>query len=352
MEQSEKIKNIHGGDIYRNRVKLDFSVNINPFGIPEPVKEKLHQAVTDCTLYPDMECEQLRDAISKKTGIDKNYILCGNGASELFMAITRALSPRTCILPEPSFYGYRKALEAVECHTKPYPLKKDLGFCLDSEIKGYLEEDVDMLFLTNPNNPVGNGVSTSLLMDVLSWCKGKNITVVLDECFINFVQEEGIQSLLPELSKFDNLIIVQAFTKIYALPGLRLGTLFCSNFKTIEKIKKHLPEWNVSVFAQTAGVVALEQQDYVKRTVQLVKVERQFLKTELEKMGIKVYPSHANFLLLETEMPLYEKMLAEGILVRDCSNFEGLEKGFYRIGVKQRAENLQLLNAIIRFIKQ
>lgn len=346
MEITDEGKSVHGGDVYRNNVKLDFSVNINPFGLPEPVKESLLEGIEKCRLYPDMECEQLREAISKKTGVEKDAILCGNGASELFMAITHALRPDICVLPAPSFYGYQKALKAVGSRISYYPLKREHGFCMDEEIKAYLQEDVSMLFLTNPNNPVGNSISYAFLLKILEWCRDRDITVVLDECFIDFAEEEGVKSLLPELGRFENLILVQAFTKIYAMPGLRLGTLFCSNRTTLEKIRKHLPEWNVSVLAQQAGIVALKQQDYVKKSVEMVKQERRFLKEELEGLGFMVYPGSANFLLLETKLALYEMLLKEGILIRDCSNFRGLGKGFYRIAVKQREENLQLLGAI------
>lgn len=350
--ESKKQQSIHGGDIYRNRVKLDFSVNINPFGMAEPVKAALLQAVEDCTLYPDMEWDALRTALSEKMGIPKEQILFGNGASELFMAITHAFLPRTCVVPAPSFYGYEKALRAAGADIRYYPLKKELDFALDEGILQYLGADVDMLFLTNPNNPVGNGIPYSLLLRMLEWCKERNITVVLDECFIDFVKEEEIGSLLPDLGRFENLILVQAFTKIYAIPGLRLGYLFCGNEKSLEKIKMHLPEWNVSVPAQQVGIAALKEQEYVKKTVEFVKEEREFLKEALEKMGMTVYPSCANFLLLETGLPLYEKLLEQGILIRDCSNFKGLGKGFYRIAVKKREENEQLIETVEKINKE
>ncbi len=346
IEIMEKAEHMHGGDIYRNRVKLDFSVNINPFGMPEPVKDCLFKAVEDCTLYPDMECGQLRCAVSKRTGVDKNAILCGNGASELFMAITHGLKPNSCVLPVPSFYGYQKALQAVGSRISYYPLREEDGFCIGEDIKAYLQKGVSMLFLTNPNNPVGNGLSHDFLLELLKWCRERDITTVVDECFIDFVEEDGVRTLLSELECFENLILVQAFTKIYAMPGLRLGTLFCSNPMLQEKIREQLPEWNVSVLAQQAGIAALKQQKYVEKTVELVKRERVFLKEELEKLEIFVYPGTANFLLLKTNLPLYEKLLNEGILIRDCSNFQGLEKGFYRVAVKQRDENLQLVRTI------
>lgn len=341
-------KSIHGGDIYRNQVKLDFSVNINPLGMPEQVVDEIKKSVERCICYPDMECENLKKAISRERGADSGHILCTNGASEGFMAIVHAIRPKTCLVPMPSFYGYRKALAAVECEIKPYYLKKDKDFQLDEEILDYLDEGVDMVFLTNPNNPTGAGISTKLMLEIITRCRKKNIVAVVDECFIDFVKEKNIRSLAEHLEQFENLVIVWAFTKIYALPGLRLGSLFCGNKELLEKISSQLPEWNVSVPAQEAGKVALLQKEYVEKTVELVKKEREFLAEELKKEGIRVYPSCSDFLLLETEMSLYEELLKEGILIRDCSNFEGLEKGFYRIAVRTRKENQVLLDAIRR----
>ncbi|SHO44204.1 precorrin-8X methylmutase [Anaerocolumna xylanovorans] len=341
----------HGGDIYRNKVNIDFSVNINPLGIPDSVKRALLKAVGECDKYPDIKAEELMESISKMAGIKKDSILLGNGASELFMAVVHAVHPKRIVIPVPSFYGYERTAASTGAEVIYYEMKEKFNFCLDEGIKEFLTEGTDLLFLANPNNPVGNMIEDSLLEQIAKECKKKQILIVLDECFLEFTGEEEKRSFKNKLKEYPNVVVVRAFTKIFAIPGVRLGYLFCENQELRDAIRKQIPEWNLSVFAQTAGRVACEEADYMKRTVHLVKEEREYLTSELEQIDIKVYPSHADYLLLKTELPLYEMLLGKEILIRDCRNFRGLEKGYYRIAVKNHAENEQLINTIKRIKK-
>ena len=152
--------------------------------------------------------------------------------------------------------------------------------------------------------------------------------------------------MIAKGKQYENLIIVRAFTKIFSIPGVRLGYLISYNRELTEKIRTHLPEWNISTFAEAAGVACAGEQEFVEKTRTFVKREREFLIKGLEKMGLTVYPGCANFLLVKTEIPLYDELLKRNILIRDCSNYRGLEKGFYRVAVKKREENERLLEKI------
>lgn len=340
----------HGGDIYRNKVNIDFSVNVNPLGIPDSVKEALSKAVELCDRYPDIKAEELTESISGMTGVKGDSILLGNGASELFMAVVHALHPGRIVIPVPSFYGYERTAASTEAEIVYYEMKEEFDFCLDQGIKELLTEGTDLLFLANPNNPVGNMAENSLLEQIAEECRRKQILIVLDECFLEFTGEEK-RSFKNKLKEYPNVIVVRAFTKIFAIPGVRLGYLICENRELRERIRKQLPEWNLSVFAQAAGAAACKENGYISRTVQLVKKEREYLTKELQQMGIKVYPSHADYLLLKTGLPLYGRLLEKEILIRDCSNFRGLEKGYYRIAIKNHSENEQLVTAITKIIR-
>lgn len=152
--------------------------------------------------------------------------------------------------------------------------------------------------------------------------------------------------MLQETDTFPNLILIRAFTKIFSIPGVRLGYLVCSDPLLLEKISMQLPEWNVSGFAQAAGFECTMQTAFVKKTAGYIEKERQFLENGLKQAGYKVFPGRTNFLLIYCEHPLYDRLLDKGILIRDCANFRGLSKGFYRIAVKSRKENEALLRAI------
>lgn len=335
---------IHGGDIYRNQVKADFSVNINPLSVPEEVKTALHSAVAVCHEYPDIKAEKLAAAVGEMLSVPLEYLLFGNGASELFMAVVHALHPAKTVIPVPSFYGYEYAAGAVEGEILYYPMKEETGFSLGEDFFGVLEEGVELLFLANPNNPTGKLLDKEYLNRLFGHCRQKGIKVVLDECFIDFCG--GDASMRSELEQYDNVMIVGAFTKIFAIPGVRLGYLLCSNRTLLARIRRQLPEWNLSAFAQAAGCVCAGQKAFVRQTAAYVRAERLFLTEQLECLGFRVIPGEADFILFYSEKPVYERLLERGILIRDCKNFRGLSEGYYRIAVKTREENEMLLKAM------
>ncbi|MCM1136447.1 MAG: aminotransferase class I/II-fold pyridoxal phosphate-dependent enzyme [Clostridium sp.] len=338
------MKEIHGGDVYRNHVKMDFSVNINPLGPPESVKKALHKAVADCNRYPDIMQEQLKKAVGAMLNVPEEALLFGNGASELLMACAQGIKPKRTVIPVPSFYGYEYAAEAAGGEIIYYKTRSEEGFCPGEDFFETLTKGTELVFLANPGNPSGKIISREYLKRLLSYCRERGIFVILDECFIEFCT--GNNSMLEEVRQFENLLLVRAFTKIFAIPGVRLGYLICSNGPLLEKIGRQLPEWNLSCFAQAAGQVCAVEKAYLNKTADYVAGERKFLTDGLKRRGIAVVSGEANFLLVYSSEELYEKLLSKGILIRDCGNFRGLSKGFYRIAVKSRKENEALLGAL------
>lgn len=335
---------IHGGDVYRKKISMDFSVNVNPFGMPKAACAALHDAISGCHKYPDILAMDLKEAVSSMLSVSPECLLFGNGASELLMGIMHAIRPGRVLLPVPSFYGYEYVAEAVESEVLYVSLKEEDDFQPGTWLLDRLTEDIDLLFLANPNNPTGRLMSREYLQKVLDVCREKNIYVVLDECFIEFCGTDV--SFLSRMREYSNLLILRAFTKIYAIPGVRLGYLVCSNDSLLKMIGKQLPEWNVSILAQEAGIACLGQRAYIEKTVEYVKKEREFLTAGLKEIGLRVFEGEANFILFFSEKPLYEELLLRGILLRDCTNFRGLKKGYYRIAVKQRKDNEELLKVI------
>ncbi len=328
----------HGGDIYRNQIRQDFSVNTNPLGMPDSVREALHQAVEEAEHYPDIHAQELANAVAEQLQISEKQLVFGNGASELFHAVLHAVKPSKILIPVPSFLGYEEAAKALDCEVIFYEMKKEENFCLTERILDVLDESISLVFLANPNNPVGNLVELELILKIAEKCRQCDITLVLDECFMELTGKEQKYSFLSHLEEFPNVVVVRAFTKLYAIPGVRLGYLVCEQ-TLAEKIRLQLPEWNLSVFAQRAGVAASKEQGYVARAVACIQTQRLFLREELKAAGCIVYDSDADYLLFYSEKKLYELFLQRGILIRDCSNFRGLKSGYYRIAVKSEEQN-------------
>ncbi len=343
-------KSAHGGDVYRNAVDLDFSVNINPFGIPDGVKRALIEAIEICTRYPDAQVEALRNAMAKKEAVPTDCLLFGNGASELFVAIIHAKKPKTVLIPVPSFSGYQSAAACEDCQVRYYYMRKEDDFSLTDDFIHTLMEQIknhdapDLIFLANPNNPTGNCIRPTILLQLLSFCEIHNITLIIDECFLEFTTHSD-ESFVTKAVQSPNLIVVRAFTKIYGIPGVRLGYLAATK-GNVKQLKKQLPEWNVSLLAQYAGVAALKETDFVKNTVVYVKKQREYLTEQLRALGLTVWSGEADYLLIQSDDDLYHALLQKKILIRDCNNYEGLGQGYYRIAVKREEENKILMQAL------
>lgn len=336
------ITSIHGGDVYNNKVNIDFSVNINPLGVPLNVQQAMTEAINRVGEYPDIRYNLLAEVWSKKLDIKKEHLIFGNGSCELFMAIANTLRPKKAVIPVPSFLGYEYAFSNACENIVFHYMKEEDDYRLTKELFNNLN-DSDCVIIANPNNPTGALIDKGLLIDILNVCRQKNIKIILDECFIEFTDESSLVSLIDDYS---NLIIVRSFTKIYAIPSVRLGYAICSHEELTDSIRRHLPEWNVSGIAQSAGCECIKCTDYIYDSRKYVKAEREYLAEELRKLGIKVYDSEADYLLFYDERLVYDLLLKQGLLVRDCSNYRGLREGFYRIAVKKHAENEKLIGTL------
>lgn len=338
------IKNEHGGDTFDCEIVYDFSANLNPLGMPENVKKALRKSISEWEKYPDPFCRSLVKKLSERENFPTENIVCGNGAADLIFRIVQAVKPKKAVVCAPSFSEYSKALTYNDCEISAYFLSEQTNFALDENILEKLDETVQMLILCTPNNPTGRTIDGELLHRICEKCKANDIVFLCDECFIDFTENaaRAEQFINP------NVVVLKAFTKIYAMAGLRLGYALFGDKALAEKVRKNGQFWSVSAPAQTAGVTALSEKYYLEETLELVKAERECLTEKLQNFGFKVYPSEANFILFYTKLPLDEMLLQKKILIRNCANFSGLTDGFFRIAVRSHEENAALVSAIER----
>lgn len=351
------MKHKHGGDIYSMPDILDFSANINPLGMPKNVQEAAKLGIEKAIYYPEVGSKQLRDEISKYYNLDSEHVICGNGAAEIIFYICLAEQPKKALLLAPSFAEYEIALKNVGCEVNYCYLKEADNFMLTQEYMSYITDDLDIIFLCNPNNPTGQMITKEFLIQIVQRCREKQIKVVLDECFIDFSDKLLKQSMRDELKNYENLVIINAFTKLYAMPGLRLGYALSTNKVLLNKMHQLLQPWNVSVPAQFAGIAALKEKEYVIQSREVLKNEKEFLVSELSylqkqyeqgKSDIikKVFGYEANYIFFRGSNELAQILQSKGIQIRDCSNYRGLEKGYYRIAIRSHEENQRLISAM------
>lgn len=363
---------MHGGDIYRQQITYDFSVNINPLGLPAAVQQVLENGSSLAVQYPDLQCQKLRIQLADRLGIRQEQILCGNGASELILAVCQMLRPQRALLSAPCFSGYETALQAVGTEVIQVPLSEAEGFAFTEEYgrkleKRIREEKPELLFLTTPNNPTGKLTEPDHIKNLLSVCEETGTYLVLDECFMELTGQGAQYSMLREIDCYERLLILRAFTKTFAMPGIRLGYLVGQQ-AVLCRIQQQLPEWNVSTLAQAAGVAALADMQYLEKACGLIESERKRMSQALKELGCRVYPSDANYIMFyvnqkdeqnniglhegDAGADLKDKLSRKQILIRDCSDYPGLTNGYYRVAVKLPKENQALLEAVAEILKQ
>jgi len=343
----------HGGDLtgyarrFPDRVPLDFSANLNPLGMPEKVRAALHEAVEECERYPDPFCRDLSEKLSDKWELAPSQIFCGNGAADIFDRLAAVLRPRIALLTAPGFSEYERSLQSVGCVCRFHSLRKQDDFTVTERILTEWTKETDAIFLCSPNNPTGQLIKPELLDRITEKCAAAGTWLIVDECFGGFLTDDRARSMRRWLEKYDRLVIVRAFTKLFAMAGVRLGWCMTQNPIFIEALRDAGQPWNVSYLAQKAGEAALECGDFVRGTVQFVRQERGFLEDKLRQCGLWVCPGQANYLLFQSEdTALAEKLLPHGIMLRDCSNFRGLGPGWYRAAVRKRDDNERLLQIL------
>ncbi|MFP3091550.1 threonine-phosphate decarboxylase CobD [Treponema sp. TIM-1] len=349
----------HGGDIYVPRHipgpgspgLLDFSANISPLGLPPRVVEVLTREARNFDRYPDPRCGELREALAKHHGLEADRIVCGNGAADLIYRIVYRVKPKKALVMAPSFSEYEKALREVGCVVERYELTYP-HFRVDETILGKIRSGTDLVFFCNPNNPTGLLADPELVRRISQRCGDAGALLAADECFNELLDDPAAHTLLGGLPRSPHLIILRAFTKRYAMAGLRLGYILCGSPEIARTIAETGPPWSVSTPAQRAGIAALQETAYMEELRRMVKAERTMMKAALADLGFEVLGGEANYLFFRLPgaaagAGFFHALLDRGILVRSCANYPGLDDSYYRIAVKSPAENRTLI-AVLR----
>ena len=348
----------HGGDVYAPHLRgtdlLDFSVNLNPLGLPPGVKALFPTLAESCVAYPDPYCRELRRKLSHFEGVAEEAILCGNGAADLIYRTAYALRPHRVLVPAPTFSEYEAASRQAGAEVVHAPLPEDEGFVLDRRFLETLRRvRPELVFLCNPNNPTGRLTSREYLLEIAACCQELGAALMVDECFLDMAEDGESYSLKTELERYPNLLILKAFTKTFAMAGLRLGYLLCSDAGLRDRLWAAGQPWSVSAAAQRCGVAALEDTAYWEATRLQLPVLRRELWEALQRLPVTAYPSAANYFLFYTDREgLAEYLLQRGILLRDCSNYPGLRRGYYRTAVRTAPENRRLIAALEAFFQE
>ncbi|MBP2071257.1 threonine-phosphate decarboxylase CobD [Thermoanaerobacterium butyriciformans] len=344
----------HGGNIYiYDKDVIDFSSNINPLGFPECIKDSID--IVALTKYPDINYTQLKNSISKYTGLKSENIIVGNGASELIYLFVRALSLKRPLIPSPAFLEYERAVTLSGGNPFYYRIPEENGYVIDADEISNRFKEVDSVIIGNPNNPTGKAINRKDVEYIVKEAKKLDLPVMIDEAFIEFICDYEKYQSLDLINYYDNLFVVRAATKFFGLPGLRLGYGFGSE-DLIKRLEAYKEPWTVNAFADAVGRRIFDDIKFMENTRKYIKEEIDYLTNELKKIDeLVVFHTQVNFMLLKLKNlsvnDLKEELLKRGILIRDASNFRYLDDRYFRVAVKSHRDNVKLVEAAKEVLK-
>ena len=355
--------NSHGGNI-RKAVEeyglppdkiIDFSASINPLGMPPGARMAVRKNLDSIHHYPDPECKLLKNAISEYLKISSDNILTGNGSAELLSLITRAFRPKRVLIPVPAFSEYEKAARAEGAKCVFMKAKEGRGFRLGTENIAKNIKGVDLLFICNPNNPTGILYTRKNMKYWADTCRTSGTLMIIDEVFMDYVKNPFEHTMIMEAIRNSRILVLSSLTKFFAMPGLRLGYLIGTK-TVLKKIRNYQPPWAVNSLAQAAGAEILRDKYFIEKSRRYMSGERLRLYRRLREIdGITPYLPEANFIFCKicgiTSVDLCKRCAMEGILIRDCSNFRGLDNRFIRAAVMRREENAKMVNTISKIMQ-
>lgn len=375
----------HGGNIYKvfreKNIKgiMDYSSNINPYGIPESLKKRITENLEILERYPDPDYVELREKLAHLNKIDMSDIVLGNGATEIIFLFMKVINPKKILIVSPTFGEYERAVKTVgtsrnsidlscsddnknienkEIEIEYFELKESDDFNLNiGNLKNELEKKYDLLIICNPNNPTGKFLKLAQTEEILKECNKYDTKLFIDEAFIEFLADGMKKSIINTEENKKNLFVTRAFTKFFAIPGLRLGYGMYFDKELEKKISEKKEPWSVNNIAEIAGLTVLDDTEYIEKTLKWITKEKIYMYEKLNEIsGIKVYETEVNFITGKIDEKLFseglnvkilrEKMLEQGILIRDASNFKFLDERFFRLAIKDRASNDRVIEAM------
>lgn len=360
---------MHGGNLREAQEKfnknefIDLSANINPFGPPPSVWERLRNALPEIIHYPDPENKRLTQKSSEQFKLLPEQILVGNGAGELLFSLTLALKPKKVLIPVPGFSEYERAAQAVGAEVRYMKLGVkgwDSSPRMESpddktQFVSFWQQalaDCDLAYINSPHNPTGSVLQPDQLKIILEIAQKSNCWVVFDESFCDFLDDNERWTARTFLQDYSILLVIYSMTKFFSLPGIRLGALF-SNPKVINRLKKYRDPWSVNVLAEEAGLGALEDSSFPAEARKKLSESRNFFYGEFKRAQFKaltLHSTHVNFALIEikdrTSNEVVENLGRLGILARDCNNFQGIEGQYLRVAIKDQESMSQLIDGL------
>ncbi len=349
----EKIEAYYG---IRKEDIISFSANVNPLGLSPKVKRELSEHIDCLTTYPDREYTSLRKAIGTYVNTNYENVLVGNGSTELISLFAKLCNPKNALIFGPTYSEYEHEIMLFGGSCNYFELEEKDNFIVNkNKLFEALSENVDLLVICNPNNPTSALIEHETMEEIVSYCSNSNINVIVDETYMEFVENFEAVTAISLVDEYRNLVVLRGISKFFASPGLRLGYGVTSNHELIAGIKSLQIPWSINSLAEVAGKLMFTDEEYIKETKNHIASERERVFEILSSIdALKVYKPTCNFILCKivnspvTAQELFDEAIKEGLMIRDCASFNFLDESFFRMCFMKREDDDKLLNIIKR----
>jgi threonine-phosphate decarboxylase len=347
----EKIEKIYG--IPKEQI-VSFAANVNPLGFSPKAAEAFKNNLHVISSYPDREYTNLKKAIASYTGADPLHIILGNGVTELLTLFLQMTMPQKAVIIGPTYSEYEKDLLRQNSQVIHIDASEADDFVLSvQDLIAQTPDDTDLVILCNPNNPTSGALCKADLKLLAADYQKRHILLMIDETYVEFSAKSAEITAADLTGHYDNLFVLRGTSKFFATPGLRLGYALTGNQELLDKVARTQDPWNINSAADFVGTVMLEDNDYIRLVRQTMETEKEYVCSQLSAIsGIRTYPVNSNFVLVKlpadtlTSGELFELLIRQGMMIRDCSTFESLGERFIRICFMSHADNQRLIAAI------
>lgn len=347
----------HGGNIYafarERRIPLeevlDFSASINPLGWPREVASAYRNALSHAVHYPEPYAETLTAVLARYHDLALNNLVVGNGSTQLIYLLARVFKSQRVLIVSPTFSEHEAAFRCAGTRVTRFLLQPPTFVLTIAQLRLQLAEGYDTLILTNPNSPTGTMVPHDAMQEIVQLCRRLGVRLLVDETFVDWCEDASLKALVQGQP---HLVILRSLTKFFAIPGLRVGYVI-AHPKNTQRLSTQLEPWSVNTIAQAVATVCVNDSSFIDRSCVFMVRERQWFERQLRAIAdLETFPSSANFFLVKikrrdlTAADVARQVAESNILIRDCANFPGLNKQFFRIAVRRRIDNKYLLAAL------
>ncbi|WP_335869896.1 threonine-phosphate decarboxylase CobD [Bacillus sp. 2205SS5-2] len=326
----------------------DFSANLNPIGPPKWLKEEMEKQWQKLMCYPDPHYSSSRATLARIEDVDEDEILLTNGGAEAIFLVAKYFEGKRAGIVHPVFSEYERACRHYHLDVTDVLVSAEDDFQLPVNKIVELMSDIDVLFLCRPNNPTGMVVPKNEMKILLEQGLISHTYLVVDEAFVDFIPSE---SLGPLLKNYPNMVLLRSLTKMYTIPGLRLGYIMGGS-RIVEVLKKEQIPWSVNAIADAVAPRLLEDKEFLIRTFEWLREQTDVLRTFYEGQDFYMSPTCVNFYLMQDQKnpnqmeELFNFLLRNGILARHTHNFKGLGGRFLRFSIRSEDENTKLLRLL------